>query len=114
VTLLILRLFGPPAAGVANSEMTFGDEIQDPAPKRRKAGRKGKAAQQEEDAEGAVVSMQPSPSGTGAVALRPAAEMSDSEPAELSRTGAAEVAADADATLPGAQGETSHVSYLIV
>ncbi|KAL0021716.1 hypothetical protein WJX79_006455 [Trebouxia sp. C0005] len=39
--------------GVANSEMTFGDEIQDPAPKRRKAGRKGKVAQQEEDAGGA-------------------------------------------------------------
>ncbi len=75
--------------------MTFGDEIQDPAPKRRKAGGKGKAAQQEEDAGGAV-------------------EMPDSEPAELSRTGAAEVAADADAVLPSSQGEMSHVGYLIV
>ena len=75
--------------------MTFGDEIQDPAPKRRKAGRKGKDAQQEEDAGGAVV-------------------MSDSEPAELSRTGAAEVAADADAVLPSSQGETSHVGHFIV
>lgn len=66
--------------------MTFGDEIQDPAPKRRKAGRKGKVAQQEEDAGGAVV-------------------MPDSEPAELTRTGAAEVAANADAVLPSSQGE---------
>lgn len=69
--------------------MTFGDEIQDPAPKRREAGKKGKAAQQEEDAGAAV-------------------EMPDSEPAELSRMGAAEVAADADASLPSSEGETSH------
>ncbi|KAL0019790.1 hypothetical protein WJX77_002371 [Trebouxia sp. C0004] len=70
--------------------MTLGDEIQDPAPKRRKAGRKGKAAQQEEDAGGAVVSRGASPSGTGDVAPGPAAELPDSEPAELRRTGAAE------------------------
>ncbi len=94
--------------------MTFGAEIQDPAPKRRKAGRKGKAAQQEEDAGGAVVSMGAIPSGTAAVAPGLAAEMPDSEPAELSRTGAAEVAADADATLPSSQGETSHVGYLMM
>ncbi len=75
--------------------MTFGDEIPDPAPKRRKAGKKGKTAQQEED-EGVAV------------------EMPDSEPAELSRTGAAEVAADADAVLPSSQGETSHIGYMTV
>ncbi|KAL0017809.1 hypothetical protein WJX77_008582 [Trebouxia sp. C0004] len=91
--------------GVANSEMTFGDEIQDPAPKRRKAGRKSKAAQQEEAAGGAVASMGPSPSNDHAVALSSAAEMPDSEPAELSRTGAAAVAADAAATLPSSQGQ---------
>ncbi|DBB02839.1 TPA: hypothetical protein ACH3X1_013664 [Trebouxia sp. C0004] len=85
--------------------MTLGDEIQDPAPKRRKAGRKGKAAQQEEDAGGAVVSRGASPSGTGDVAPGPAAELPDSEPAELRRTGAAEVAADADAVLPSSQGK---------
>ena len=79
--------------------MTFGDEIQAPAPKRRKAGKKGKAVQQEEDAEGGVAAAGTSPSGSDAVA---------SEPAELTRTGAAEVVADADATIPSSQGGMTH------
>lgn len=87
--------------------MTFGDEIQAPASKRRKAGKKGKAAQQEEDAEGAG---DPDPSGSGAVAsgVASASELPGSEPAELTRTGAAEVVADADATIPSSQGGSSH------
>lgn len=89
--------------------MTFGDEIQAPAPKRRKAGKKGKAAEQEEDTAGAG---DPNPSGSGALAsgVASATELPGSEPAELSRTGAAEVVADADATIPSSQGGQSHAN----
>lgn len=78
-------------AGVTNPEMTFGDELQDPPPKRRR--KEGKAAAAEAAAAQADAA---EPSG---------AELADSEPAELTRTGAAQVVADADATIPTSTGK---------
>lgn len=93
-------------AGVANPEMTFADTSQDPVPKRRKqtkAGKAGKAGEEGQGAEAAVAAV--GHAGTAA-----GAEEAASEPAELTRTGAAEVAIDADVSIVAPQGEQSVLS----
>ena len=77
------------ATGVANSEMTFGDEIQDPKPKRQRKADKAIEA------------------GSAGIADPAAGEAAASEPAELTRTGAAEVVADADSSVPATKGESA-------
>ena len=82
--------------------MTFADMPEDPVPKRRKqskARKAGKAGEEECGAEAAAV-LRSEAGGSGAAA---GLEEADSEPAELTRTGAAEVAADADVSI-GPQG----------
>ena len=91
--------------------MNFGDVSEAPKPKRRKAskaGKSGKAAAHKEGEE--AVAMEDSPSGTNADASgEPASsELADSEPAELTRTGAAEVVADA--TTVASQGVNSSLN----
>lgn len=101
-------------AGVANSEMTFGDTSEAPASKKqRKAGKAGKKSQPEEDkGEEAAAAMKTSPSGSNATGGMAEPEIADSEPAELTRTGAAEVVADADASVPSARGiQTGITTY---
>lgn len=93
-------------AGVANPEMTFADTSQDPVPKRRKqtkAGKAGKAGEEGQGAEAAVAAV--GHAGTAA-----GAEEAASEPAELTRFGAAEVAIDADVSIVAPQGEQSVLS----
>ena len=94
------------ASGAANPEMTFGDEIQDPKPKRRrKAGKAGKAGTADDEEAGtstAGIAEASQPSSSGLAAGN---ELADSEPAELTRTGAADVVADADKTVPRSTGD---------
>lgn len=90
--------------------MNFGDMSEAPKPKRRKAskaGKSGKAAHKEGEE---AVAMEDSPSGTNADASgEPASsELADSEPAKLTRTGAAEVVADA--TTVASQGVNSSLN----
>lgn len=93
-------------AGVANPEMTFADMSEEPVPKRRKqskartAGKAGKE-EQDTDAAAAAAASNDSASRSGTAA---GPETSASEPAELTRTGAAEVAADADGCIVSPQG----------
>ncbi|KAL3160296.1 hypothetical protein ABBQ38_009688 [Trebouxia sp. C0009 RCD-2024] len=89
--------------GVANPEMTFADMSEDPVPKRRKQSKArtaGKAAEEKKDVEAAAASTAGASRSGTAAGLEEAA----SEPAELTRTGAAEVAADADVSLVSPQG----------
>lgn len=87
-------------AGVANPEMTFADTSGDPVPKRRKQSKAGKApkaskaveAEDERDAEAAAAELDET-AHSGSL------KAADSEPAELARTGAAEVAADAEVSI---------------
>lgn len=114
VTTLSEPYWGPPiqfatrqnpimSAGVANPEMTFADMSEDPVPKRRKQSKArtaGKAAEEKKDVEAAAASTAGASRSGTAAGLEEAA----SEPAELTRTGAAEVAADADVSLVSPQG----------
>ena len=77
--------------GVANPEMTFGDEIQDPKPKRKRKADKA---------------IEAGSAGTAGIAGTAADGAAASEPAELTRTGAAEVVADADLSVPATKGES--------
>ena len=88
------------AAGVANPEITFGEPIDDPPPKRRrKAGKAdtagtaaNKGALQNSTAEAAATN--------GAEA-----ELDTPEPAELARSGAGETEAHAAASIPAKRGK---------
>ena len=83
---------------MANPEMTFADMSEDPVPKRRKQSKARKAgiAAVEEHGTEAAAALSGEASGSGAAA---GLEEAYSEPAELTRTGAAEVAADADVSI---------------
>ena len=88
--------------GVANPEMTFADTSEGPVPKRpkqSKACKAGKAGEEEHAARAAAVLSGEARGSAAAAGL----EEAYSEPAELTRTGAAEVAADADVSI-GRQG----------
>lgn len=88
------------SAGVANSEITFGDTIDDPPVKKRhKAGKAGMAAAEEAAQKAEAVT---SGSPDQAEAQLAAA---DSEPAELTRTGVKETVADAAAGVPPKSGK---------
>ena len=78
------------AAGVANPEMTFADTSEDPVPKRQKQSKARKAGEEEHGAQAAAAPCGEA-RGSGAAA---GLEEATSEPAELTRTGADEVAAD--------------------
>lgn len=80
------------AAGVANPEMTFADTSEDPVPKRRKQSKARKAGEGEHAAQASAAPCGEARGSEAAAGL----EEATLEPAELTRTGAAEVAADAD------------------
>lgn len=90
------------APGVANPEMTFADMSDVPVPKRRKQSKAGKAGEEDHGGEAAA-----------------SLEEADTEPQELTRTGAAEVAADADVSIVSPQGrsladyQTPHIHSLL-
>ena len=88
------------AAGVANPEMTFADVSEDPIPKRRKQSKAGKKSKADEEGqtEDAV------PADVDAAILSASLGTTVTEPAQLSRTGAAEVAADAEAGVASPPG----------
>ena len=84
--------------------MTFADTSEDPVPKRRKqskARKAGKAGEEEQAEEAAAAAVNDASRSGSAAGLGEAA----SEPAELTRTGAAEVAADADVSIASPQGK---------
>ena len=89
------------AAGVANPEITFGDPIDDPPPKRRRKAGKADTAGTAAD-KGAV---QNSTAEAAATANGADAELDTAEPAELTRTGAEETVAHAAASIPAKRGK---------
>ena len=111
-SLLMPRLLLP--VGVANSEIAFGDSVEDPPPKkRRKAGTKAAATaaaaagQDEGDAAAAAATAtfaHLDPPADPPANLAQDEPDGGSEPAELTRTGAEAIVADAAATLPVKRG----------
>ena len=88
-------------AGVANSDKTFADTSEDPVPKHRKQRKAGTAAAEEDQTQEAAGAAGKGAKSDQGLSLG----QGDSEPAELGRTAAAEVAADADVSIAASQGE---------